>query len=101
MKQRKKLRIEWRHLDKGGQTCSRCADTGLALRRVVRGLQSTLKSEGVAVEFHERKLSGRQIRNSNLILFNGRPTEDLLPDTEASTNRCSSCSRLVKRKVSC
>jgi tartrate dehydratase beta subunit/fumarate hydratase class I family protein len=29
----KRLEIEWRHLDKEGRTCDRCADTGDEVRR--------------------------------------------------------------------
>src|SRR5437667_976299 len=34
------LEIEWKRLDKNGKTCSRCADTGAALRDLAQRLKA-------------------------------------------------------------
>jgi len=71
----KKLKIEWRHFETGGQTCERCGDTGAALRRVIDELERT---EGVTIEYQETHLLASSIAQSNMVLFNGVPGTALL-----------------------
>ena len=94
----KKLKIEWRHFETGGQTCERCGDTGAALRRVIEELART---EGVTVEFHETHLLASSIAQSNMVLFNGVPLEELLDGAEVSSNECCSCSCLIGEDTEC
>lgn len=94
----KNLKIEWRHFATGGQTCDRCGDTGAALRRVIEELART---EGVTVEFHETHLLASSIAQSNMVLFNGVPLEELLDGAEVSSNECCSCSCLIGEDTEC
>jgi len=48
----------------------------------------------------ETKLDGTQIPQSNTILFNGVPIEDIL-DIEVSENYCESCTALLGSKTYC
>jgi hypothetical protein len=96
----KSLEIRWKHLDVDGNTCDRCGDTGTAQRRLVKKLK-TCCGTGLRVKLHEVRLSGRRIRESKAITFNGRPIEELLPGTTAGESHCGSCSRLVNARVSC
>ena len=94
----KTLNIEWRHFETGGQTCERCGDTGAALRRVIEELART---EGVTIEYQETHLLASSIAQSNMVLFNGVPLEELLVGAEVSSNECCSCSCLIGEDTEC
>ena len=96
----KKLRIEWRHLDVEGETCNRCYDTGENLAQEVKRLNRALQPQGIAVEWFETKLDDTQIPQSNVILFDGIPIEDILK-IKVSENYCDSCTVLLGNKTYC
>ncbi|MDA8226302.1 MAG: DUF2703 domain-containing protein [Desulfitobacterium hafniense] len=96
----KTLKIEWRHLDVAGETCNRCYDTGENLNQEVKRLNRSLKPQGIEVEWFETKLDDTQIPESNVILFNGIPIEDILK-IEVSENYCDSCTVLLGSKTYC
>ncbi|MBI2987981.1 MAG: DUF2703 domain-containing protein [Deltaproteobacteria bacterium] len=87
----KQLEIEWRHLDKEGNTCSRCSDTGAALNQVVASLATECAPYGWEIALKETKLTEKEIDESNMILVNGMPIEKLLPDASTSQSHCASC----------
>lgn len=95
------LSIEWRHYDKEGATCDRCAATGASVREVVAVLSEELAGKGVSVIFTEMKLPEELMAQSNMILFNGVPLEMLLKNASADENHCSSCSCLTGSETSC
>lgn len=95
-----KLTIEWRHLDVEGETCNRCYDTGENLATEVKRLNRTLNPQGFEVEYVDTKLDGDQVSDSNMLLFNGAPIEDIL-DIEVSQSYCESCSALLGTKTYC
>lgn len=71
----KTLVIEWKHLDMGGKTCARCSGTGEALQKVIGKLIEECKQTGWEIKFKETKLTEKNISESNVILFNGKPIE--------------------------
>lgn len=91
----KKLAIEWKHFEKEGETCERCAGTGENLATVVAELQQELKGEGVEVTLTETLLPASRIAESNMILFNGIPLENLLAEMDVAENPCASCACLT------
>ena len=97
----KTLNIEWRHYDKEGQTCERCAATCRSVREVVSGLSTELAEKGVIVTFTETLLPEELMSQSNLLLFNGVPLEALLENAAAGENHCTSCSCLTGSETSC
>lgn len=101
----KNLTIEWQHLDieKGGvaSTCVRCADTGEAVADVVEALARECAPKGVEITCRETKLPASEVARSNLILFNGRPIEEILPRATASESNCPSCCELVGEQTNC
>ena len=97
----KTLKIEWRHYDKAGQTCDRCAATGTSVRAVVSGLSTELAEKGVIVTFTETILPEELMAQSNLLLFNGVPLEAVLDNAAADENRCPSCSCLTGSETNC
>jgi len=97
----KKLDIEWKHFDKDGETCERCAGTGKNLATVMAALQQELADEGVEVTLTETLLPASRIDESNMILFNGIPLENLLAETAVSENSCDSCACLTGEETQC
>ena len=89
--------VEWRHYDKDGQTCSRCSGTGANLTAVV----AEYAARGVVIELQETLLPFELIEESNLVLINGVPLEDLLADAEAGASECASCGCLAGQNTSC
>jgi ubiquinone/menaquinone biosynthesis C-methylase UbiE len=96
----KTLKIEWRHLDIEGDTCDRCYDTGENLANEVKRLKRTLEPQGIVIELTETKLDDNQIPQSNTVLFNGVPIEDIL-DIEVYDNYCESCTALLGKETYC
>lgn len=96
----KTLKIEWKHLDVEGETCNRCYDTGENLNQEVKRLNRALQPQGIEVEWFETKLDDTKIPQSNTILFNGVPIEDIL-NIEVSQNYCDSCTALLGNETYC
>jgi len=101
----KNLTIEWRHLDieKDGvaSTCVRCNDTGEELADVVKALSLECGLKGTEISFKETKLAPSDVAQSNLVLFNGIPIEEVLPGAFASKNECQSCCDLIGSQTDC
>lgn len=97
----KKLLIEWKHFDKEGNTCKRCSNTRTSLQTALSELKEELERKGISVLLKETRLSENEIKESNSVLFNGIPIEDLLDDTKAVETQCNSCCELVGSSVNC
>ena len=97
----KELTIEWRHYEKEGATCDRCAATGSSVKEVVSELTRELEGRGVTVTFTETALPEELMAQSNMILFNGTPLEAILDKAAADENPCPSCSCLTGSETSC
>ena len=97
----KELTIEWRHYEKEGATCDRCAATGSSVSEVVTQLRHELAAKGVTVTFTETILPEELMAQSNMILFNGTPLEAVLENAAADENPCPSCSCLTGSETSC
>lgn len=95
------LEIEWRHLDKGGTTCDRCAETGNGLKSAVETLAKEFHPGGWRVTLKETLLTENEIPESNSIFLNGIPIEDLLPETHRSENCCVSCGEILGAPTMC
>jgi hypothetical protein len=97
----KTLTIEWKHLDRDGTTCDRCADTGRTLRKAVRELNRNCRRCSVRFRLKETRLTGKRIVESNAIHIGGRPLESLLRGVKARETACGSCSELLGKPTSC
>lgn len=97
----KQLDIEWRHLDKDGNTCLRCSDTGKPLEQTVIDLMQECALHGAQVVYHETKLSVEEIPQSNMLLINGVALESLLPNASAASSHCASCGEFTGKPTSC
>lgn len=97
----KRLYIEWRHYAKAGETCLRCSATGKTLEEVVGDLRKELETQGIQITFAETHLPKEELAQSNMILFNGVPLEELLKGADVSESSCHSCSCLTGTDALC
>ncbi len=94
------LIIEWRHIGVDGETCDRCYDTGENLTNEVKRMKRSLEPKGITIELKETILDENQAAQSNTILFNDVPIEDIL-DIKIADNYCESCSDLIGKETYC
>ncbi len=97
----KTLEIEWRHLELDDGTCIRCSETGKSLQEVITELEEELQARGVELSFTETTLPEEKLPQSNMILINDRPLEDVLAGAETGESYCGSCSCLTGREAYC
>lgn len=84
--------IEWKHIGTDiGNTCERCGETGLAVIRVVEEIRPALEQEGIAVRIIETVLPDEAIAESNSILVNGIPIDELIAGMTVTATPCTSC----------
>lgn len=88
----KEIVIEWKHIGRDVEnTCVRCGETGLAVIDAVEEIRPALGEEGITVRIIETVLPYEEISESNSILFNGIPLEDLIERMTVTTTPCISC----------
>lgn len=97
----KNLTVEWRHYDTSGQTCDRCAATGRSLKDAIFEMTNGMAENGITVTFTETLLPEERMAESNLLLIDGIPLENLLDAAVADENHCPSCSCLTGSETSC
>ncbi|HOI12957.1 MAG TPA: putative zinc-binding protein [Methanoculleus sp.] len=86
------LVVEWRHIGRDIEnTCGRCGETGKAVRETVDRIRAVLEDAGITVKFVENVLPHDAVADSNSILFNGVPLEDLIEGMEVTSTPCASC----------
>ncbi len=96
------LTVEWRHIGKNvDTTCIRCGATGRTLTEVVGAIRPMLSARHIGVQVVETVLPPEQIAESNTILFNGAPIEDLLSEADIKMTPCVSCSCMTGTDVEC
>jgi uncharacterized metal-binding protein len=86
------LTVEWRHIGENiDSTCERCSATGNTLREVLDEIEPLMSGKGITIEVKETVLADEKIEESNMILFNGIPLEDLIEGIKISQTPCASC----------
>ena len=95
------LNIEWRRLVADSTTGLRCGETGRTLDSVVVDLKQELAPHGIEVSYNEVALGPERLEESNIVLFNGVPIEELLPDLKVGYTACQSCCGMVGKAVEC
>lgn len=97
----RKLVIEWKHYAKQGKTCNRCLGTGNNLYQVARELGKDLLKKNIDLQLKETILSTDKIPESNIILIDGVPIEQILSDALKGESECCSCGDLCGIKTNC
>lgn len=96
----KKITIEWLHYDKEGETCTRCNNTGDNIKSAIRIISNDIEFKDVQIDYIETKLEADRMPESNTVLINGLPLEDIL-NAKPSENHCHSCSCLAGKSTNC
>jgi len=96
------LLVEWRHIGENvDRTCVRCAATGMTLAEVVDEIRPILAGRCIQVKVVETVLPPERIAESNTILFNGTPIEDLLDEVRVEMTPCTSCTCITGTDAEC
>ncbi|OPZ45064.1 MAG: hypothetical protein BWY93_00031 [Euryarchaeota archaeon ADurb.BinA087] len=90
MNETTRLHIEWRHLDLGQSFCGHCSDTGVNLWEVITTLGQEHLLDGVELELENIILPPEQFEESNVVLINGVPVEEIV-GTEVPFPGCTDC----------
>ena len=96
----KELKIEWKHYDKEGETCTRCNSTGNNIQKAIKVISRDSRFDKAKITFKETKLRAEEMPESNSVFINGEAIEDILRAT-ASENYCHSCSCLAGAGTNC
>ena len=94
------LKIEWKHIEVNGETCDRCYDTGENLANEIKRLKRRFEPQGIQIEMKETILEDAEYSQSNSLLFNDIPIENIL-DIEIADNYCDSCSDILGKDTYC
>ncbi len=87
---KKELVIEWNHIGQEiEKTPEEFEETGMALSAVLAEIRMLLEMEGVAVRVVENVLPDDAPAESESLLFNGAPVEELLEGVEVTATSCS------------
>ena len=95
-----KVKIEWLHYDKEGETCTRCNKTGDNVKSVIKKISSSPRFNDISIEFIETKLEANKMPDSNTIVIDGIKLENIVGGT-TSENFCHSCSCLAGKGSNC
>lgn len=95
------LQIEWKHYENAGETCVRCSETGQELQKVVTSLVEECRPHGWDIQLKITKLTEQDIAESNIILINGQPIENILKDATSGESQCDSCGELMGQASVC
>lgn len=93
--------IEWKRLVRQGRTCDRCGDTGETLRKVVRELNAGCGAKRARFRLKTSRLPASRVAESNSILIDGRPLEQIVPGVTVTETECNSCGELTGRSMQC
>lgn len=96
------LDVEWRHVGENvDSTCERCSATGRTLQGVIDEIRPMLSARRVRIRVTETVLPHDRIGESNIILFNGIPIEDLIDEASVGLTPCVSCSCMTGTDAEC
>ena len=101
----KNLIIRWQRLiNKAGQTCSRCTDTGQTVEAAFTKLKKSLYELGIEVELKKETLDftifTKDPLQSNRIWIEGKPLEEWIGATVGKSQCCDVCGDSECRTVS-
>lgn len=88
--------VECEFLVVDGETCERCTDT----RQAARDAVEQARARGIQVDLVERELDAADVANSNRVLVNGMPAEQIVGGATGSSE-CPSCSDMLGESVCC
>lgn len=90
---RRRLTVEWQHIRGAKGTCQRCTETGDALDALHDELADLVRP-GQEVAITETILPNDALHDSNRVLINGTPIEEILDNARVDTTSCTGCGDL-------
>lgn len=91
----KQMQIVWKRLVKGGETCTRCGNTGRELEAAVAKLATALRPVGIEPMLETREIDEDAFKEnpseSNRVWIAGKPIEEWLDATVGMSRCCSVC----------
>jgi hypothetical protein len=93
--------IEWKRVTGRGRTCQRCSDTGQTLRELVHELNAGCGGKGRRFRLKTTRLPASRLAESNSILIDGRPLEQIVPGVSVTQTDCASCGDLTGTDAEC
>ncbi len=93
--------IEWKRLIRHSRTCDRCGDTGKTLRKVIRESNAGCGARGARFRLKTTRLPVSRVAESNSILIDGQPLEQIVPGVVVAETECNSCGELAGRPAQC
>lgn len=97
----RKLTVEWKYYGKDNKTCKRCSGTRKNIYSAIVDLQKELRVKNVDLELKETILTENKIPESNMILIDGVPLEEILPGASKGESECCSCQDLCGKPTDC
>ena len=91
----KPMQILWKRLVKGGETCTRCGDTGRELKAAVAKLAAALRPLGIEPVLDTQEIDEAAFKSktseSNRVWIAGKPIEEWLGADVGMSRCCSVC----------
>lgn len=91
----KPMQMVWKRLVKGGETCTRCGDTGRELQAAVAKLATALRPLGIEPVLETQEIDEEAFKlnpsESNRVWIAGRPIEAWLGAEVGMSRCCSVC----------
>lgn len=91
----KPMQILWKRLVKGGETCTRCGDTGRELEAAVAKLAAALRPLGIEPVLETQEIDEAAFKDntseSNRVWIAGKPIEEWLGADVGMSRCCSVC----------
>lgn len=91
----KPMQILWKRLVKGGETCTRCGDTGRELETAVAKLAAALRPLGIEPVLETQEIDEAAFKantsESNRVWIAGKPIEEWLGADVGMSRCCSVC----------
>ncbi|NMG74391.1 DUF2703 domain-containing protein [Aromatoleum diolicum] len=91
----KQMPIVWKRLVKGGETCTRCGNTGRELEAAVAKLAAALRPLGIEPVLETREIDENAFKanpsESNRVWIAGKPIEEWLDANVGMSRCCSVC----------
>lgn len=91
----KPMRIVWKRLVMGGETCTRCGDTGRELEAATAKLAAALRPLGIEPVLEMQEIDEAEFKSntseSNRVWIAGKPIEEWLGADVGMSRCCSVC----------
>ena len=97
----KKILVEWFCYNKEGQTCGRCEDSFLVIKKTVEKMLPALTERDIVVDLKAHLLDESRTDHSNTVTINGKDILKLLHERDDIFTFCRSCTTITGKPTEC